>query len=218
MSYETTRARDQFDLWSRWYDLDLLQLFFFHPTHRMLLEYLEPTDRQILDVGCGTGSFAARLLTARPEVHVWGVDLSAGMLRRSSRRAVTSSSQFQPVQADSERLPFADSRFDVVTCAHSFHHYPHQAAVLAEMHRVLRPGGRLLLVDGDRDRLWGRLLFEGLVVFLEGAVHHMKSRSLRQLFRETGFVGVEQHRRRGPLPFLLTIGRAVKAQPSRRAA
>jgi ubiquinone/menaquinone biosynthesis C-methylase UbiE len=218
MIYGTADAREEFDRWSRWYDLDLLQLLFFRPTHRMLLEHLSPTDRQILDVGCGTGAFAARVLTQRPQTRVWGVDLSGGMLRRCRGRCFASDQQFQIVQADSERLPFADGTFDAVTCAHSFHHYPRQAAVVAEMHRVLRPGGRLLLADGDRDRPWGRLLFEGLVVFLEGAVHHMKSRALRQLFRDTGFVDVSQHRRRGPLPFLLTIGRAVKALPSRRAA
>ena len=59
------------------------------------------------------------------------------------------------MQGDSERLPFATGTFDVVTCANSFHHYPHQDRAVAEMHRVLQPGGRLMLIDGYRDAPWG---------------------------------------------------------------
>jgi ubiquinone/menaquinone biosynthesis C-methylase UbiE len=203
-------ARKEFDRWSRWYDSDLLQPLFFHPSHRMLLETMTAADRRVLDVGCGTGAFAAQVLERFPATQVLGLDLSAGMLQKAEVRCRAAAGRLHLVRGDSEQLPFADDTFDVVTCTHSFHHYPHQERVLAEMHRVLRPGGRLLIIDGDRDRLWGHLLFDVLVVLVEGPVHHVASRALRHLYRQAGFDHVTQRRRRGPLPFLMTVGQAAK--------
>jgi len=147
------------------------------------------------------------------------LDLSAGMLGHARMRCRVHR-RVSVVQGDSERLPFADDSFDAVTCCHSFHHYPKQESVVAEMHRVLRPGGRLVIVDGDRDRLWGRFLFDRLVVFMEGAVKHLSGDAFKSLFHKIGFDEVHQQRRRGFLPFLLTVGRAVKPAlaPMRQAA
>jgi ubiquinone/menaquinone biosynthesis C-methylase UbiE len=122
------------------------------------------------------------------------------------------------VQGDSERLPFADNSFDLVTCSHSFHHYPNQAQVVAEMHRVLRPGGRLMIIDGDRDRWWGRLIFDVIVVLMEGRVKHLTARAMTGLYEAAGFADIVQFRRGGFLPFLLTIGRAVKPEMVQRMA
>jgi ubiquinone/menaquinone biosynthesis C-methylase UbiE len=221
MHSQTADAREEFDSWSRRYDYDPLQPLFFRPSHRMLLDMLGPTDERILDIGCGTGQFALAALERYPRARVWGLDLSGCMLRRAAARCPESAGRFQTVQADSERLPFADNTFDAVTCSHSFHHYPRQERVVAEMHRVLRPDGKLLIIDGDRDRLWGRLIFDVLVVMVEGPVRHRTGGDFRKLYQEAGFADVSQRRRRGPLPFLMTVGRAVKPAalaPTRRAA
>ncbi len=218
MSYCTADARKEFDSWSRCYDWDPLQFFFFQPAHRLLLDLLTSSDRRVLDVGCGTGQFAAQVLDRFPGTDVWGLDLSAGMLDRARARDLATADRLHLVQGDSERLPFADDSFDVVTCAHSFHHYPRQDRVVAEMHRVLRPGGRLLIIDGDRDRWWGHLIFEVLVVLVEGAVRHLTSRAFRELYRAHGFERVRQQRRGGPLPFLLTVGHAAKVHQRPLAA
>jgi ubiquinone/menaquinone biosynthesis C-methylase UbiE len=210
MAYQTEAAKKEFDSWSRRYDFDPLQLFFFGPSHRMLLDALTPQDERILDIGCGTGKFGSRVLARFPNAQVVGLDLSHGMLAHGQLRSEASDGRLLLVQGDSQRLPFADDSFDVITCTHSFHHYPSQAKVLAEMHRVLRPGGRLLIIDGDRDRWWGYLVFEVLVVMMEGAVHHVGSRTFRQMYKDAGFIQVSQRRRRGPLPFLLTVGLALK--------
>src|SRR5262249_35259093 len=151
MHARTAEAKKEFDLWSRRYDRDPLQLFFFNPAHRMLLANLTAADQRILDIGCGTGRFAAKVLDRYPDTQVWGIDLSDGMLRQCSTRCEATGGRLHLVQGDSERLPFCNDTFDVVTCTHSFHHYPHQERVVAEMYRVLRPGGRLLILDGDRD-------------------------------------------------------------------
>jgi ubiquinone/menaquinone biosynthesis C-methylase UbiE len=214
MAYQTTAAQKQFDRWSDRYDRSLLQRLFFGPSHYMLLESLTAEDRRILDVGCGTGGFAARVLERYPRAQVWGLDLSEGMLRRAAARGQAAAGRLHLVRGDSGRLPFADNTFDAITCSHSFHHYPQPAHVAAEMHRTLRPGGRLFIIDGDRDRPWGRLVFDVLVVLVEGPVRHLSGREFRRLFRHVGFADVSQRRRQGFLPFLLTTGRAVKAGQS----
>ena len=75
----------------------------------------------------------------------------SGMLAKGQPRWKRLAGQVLPVQGDSERLPFATGSFDFVTCTNSFHHYPRQNRAVVEMHRVLRPGGRLLIIDGYRD-------------------------------------------------------------------
>jgi ubiquinone/menaquinone biosynthesis C-methylase UbiE len=209
-TYRTADAQQEFDRWSRSYDRTLLQRFFFQPSHEMLLQLLGPADSRLLDIGCGTGRFATRVLERLPHTQVWGLDLSAGMLEQGRTHCLEVGQRLHLVRGDSQRLPFAEDVFDVITCTHSFHHYPQQERVVAEMHRVLRPDGRLLLIDGDRDGLWGRLLFDVFVVLMEGPVRHRTGSALRDLFQRTGFDDVRQRRRGGPLPFLLTIGRAVK--------
>jgi ubiquinone/menaquinone biosynthesis C-methylase UbiE len=210
MAYTTTQARQEFDGWSERYDRDPLQRFLFQPSHRMLLGSLVPGDRRVLDVGCGTGQFAYQVRRIHPVAEVVGLDLSAGMLARGRERCQEPLARVRLVRGDSQRLPFRDDSFDVVTCAHSFHHYPDQARVVREMHRVLRPGGRLMILDGDRDRWWGRLLFDGLVVMLEGAVRHLSGTSFWKLFERCGFDHISQRRHGGPLPFLMTTGFARK--------
>jgi len=101
----------------------------------------------------------------------------------------------------------------VVTCSHSFHHYPRQEAVVREMCRVLRPGGKLLLIDGNRDGWWGWLVFDMAVTWLEGEVHHCSANRLKQLFAAAGFEKVNQIRRGSLAPFMLTVGMTA-AMPS----
>jgi ubiquinone/menaquinone biosynthesis C-methylase UbiE len=215
MAYDKHQATEEFNRWSESYDRSILQWLLFGPSHRALIRRIRAVagDRpiRILDIGCGTGVFAARLSAAFPGAQVWGIDLVAGMLAKGAVRWRTHAGHVHPVQADSERLPFDADTFDVVTCANSFHHYPHQDRAVAEMHRVLRPGGRLLLIDGYRDAPWGWFIYDVCVAGIEGAVHHSSSRRLRTLFAQAGLLAIAQKVYRGPAPFLLT--EAVAAEP-----
>jgi ubiquinone/menaquinone biosynthesis C-methylase UbiE len=212
MAYDKQQAAQEFTRWSENYDRCVLQWLLFGPSHRAIIRRIAARfgDRPlaILDVGCGTGVFGARIRRALPRARVWGVDLVAGMLGKGAERWRHHAGHLQPVQGDSERLPFADGAFDVVTCANSFHHYPHQDRAVAEMHRVLRPGGRLILVDGYRDAPWGWLIYDVCVAGVEGAVHHASSQRIRELFAAAGFRDTVQKVHRGPAPFLLTEGQA----------
>lgn len=210
MAYDKGQATREFRRWSAGYDRSILQWLLFGPAHRAIIARLRDRfgDRPtaILDVGCGTGVFAARIRAALPRATVWGLDLVAAMLAGGRARWRAIRGHAAPVQGDSERLPFPPDVFDAVTCANSFHHYPHQDRAVAEMHRVLKPGGPLLLVDGYRDAPWGWLIYDVCVAGVEGDVHHASARRARDLFDRAGFIDINQHVHRGPAPFLLTEG------------
>lgn len=104
-----------------------------------------PTDRA-LDVACGPGfltlAFAAVCATAR------GVDATPAFVARARRVAAergVANADF--VEGEIDALPEPDGRYDVVSCRAAFHHFAHPARALAEMARVARPGGTLLIAD-----------------------------------------------------------------------
>lgn len=110
----------------------------------LLVEHLEvnPGDR-ILDVATGTGFTALAL--ARRGLPVVGLDLTAAMLTEARRLAPASGIAW--IAGDAEALPLADAAFDAVTVRRAPHHFPHLRRAIAEMRRVVRPGGRLGIVD-----------------------------------------------------------------------
>ena len=215
MGYDKHQAQHEFTRWSESYDRCTLQWLLFGPAHRAIIAKIRrrcgERALRVLDVGCGTGIFAERIRQAFPRAEVVGIDLVAGMLTKGEARWHRQSGTVFPVQADSERLPFDRGTFDVVTCANSFHHYPHQVRALSEMRRVLRPGGQLVLVDGYRDRPWGWLIYDVCVAWVEGAVHHASAAQVRQMMGVAGLQHVEQVVHRGPAPFLLTEATAPEA-------
>lgn len=109
------------------------------------LAHPAPSDA-FLDVACGPGllacAFAARVR------HATGIDLTPAMLdlarRNQQEQRLENLSWFQ---GDVTALPFPGSSFDIVTCRFAFHHFPDPLAVLREMRRVCRPGGRLVVAD-----------------------------------------------------------------------
>ena len=210
MSYDRDQATAEFTRWSESYDRSILQLLLFGPSHRAIIAKIRSCfgDRpiRVLDVGCGTGVFAGRMRQALPNARIWGVDLVSGMLTKGTARWRSHRGFVTPVQGDSERLPFADGAFDVVTCANSFHHYPHQDRAVREFHRVLKPEGRLILVDGYRDAPYGWFIYDVCVAGVEGDVHHASRARVRNLFDAAGFASVTQKVHRGPAPFLMSVG------------
>lgn len=106
--------------------------------------------QHILDVGCGTGTQAiAASRRVQPGGSVIGVDVSEKMLAAARRKADRARLGVAFHQADAAELPFEDCRFDVVTITTVLHMVPEsrRGLCLQEAGRVLRPGGRLLLID-----------------------------------------------------------------------
>jgi demethylmenaquinone methyltransferase/2-methoxy-6-polyprenyl-1,4-benzoquinol methylase len=116
---------------------------------RRLIELaaLTPDDR-VLDVACGTGDllFAAEA-RARQAV---GLDVTHGMLQLARGKAPSGRRSVAFVTGDMLALPFADSRFTVVTTGYGLRNVPDLAQAIGELRRVLEPGGRLLSLDFNR--------------------------------------------------------------------
>jgi ubiquinone/menaquinone biosynthesis C-methylase UbiE len=102
-----------------------------------------------LDAGCGTG-FLAFELAARGH-HVIGVDFAPGMLAEARRKAAERGASIRFEAADAEQLPFMAGSFHFAISRHVLWTLQHPEAAIAEWIRVLRPGGRLVVVDGQFD-------------------------------------------------------------------
>jgi ubiquinone/menaquinone biosynthesis C-methylase UbiE len=100
----------------------------------------------VLDLGCGAGH--AALAMARGAAHVSAVDVTPSMVATATRLATERGVANVTVRvADAVELPFADAQFDLVTSRVAAHHFAEPRKALAEALRVLRPRGRLLLID-----------------------------------------------------------------------
>jgi len=120
------------------------------------LSWLEvQNSERVLDVGTGTGLALQPLARSNADGWTDGVDLTPAMLRRARRRlARVSHEQYRLHEAPATALPFPDSTFDAVFSSYLVDVLPNNQIVpaLQEMHRVLRPHGRLVLVHMDRPR------------------------------------------------------------------
>jgi ubiquinone/menaquinone biosynthesis C-methylase UbiE len=97
----------------------------------------------VLDVGCGTGEITARLAQRYSEATLVGVDLIERHLELARDRCSGLGGRVSFRKADAFALPFADDAFDLVVCRHMLQAVPRPREAMAEMVRVLRPGGRL---------------------------------------------------------------------------
>jgi ubiquinone/menaquinone biosynthesis C-methylase UbiE len=102
-----------------------------------------------LDAGCGTG-FLSFELAARGH-RVTGVDFAPAMLAQARRKAAERTVSIHFEEADAEHLPFPPGSFDLAISRHVLWTLPHPEAAIDEWIRVLRPGGRLVVVDGQFD-------------------------------------------------------------------
>lgn len=115
---------------------------------------LQPGDRA-LDVGCGTGVLLERLSAEHPADALVGAEPVPEMLNVARRRL---SPSLVLRQAWAEELPFGAESFDLVISCNMFHYLERPAAALAEIRRVLRPGGSLVITDWCGDYLTSRAL------------------------------------------------------------
>lgn len=138
----------------------------------------------VLDVGCGTGATLAAILAVHPDVRARGIDLSPNMVDLARVRL---DGRAELDVADAERLPAADASFDLVVCVDSFHHYPHPAVALAEMARVTRPGGTLVMGEWRVNAVFRPLMNWLLPRLPEGDVRVYTGRELAELAGEAGY-------------------------------
>lgn len=110
-------------------------------------EVLRRAPRDVLDVATGTGDFALAIRAIASEARVTGVDFVPGMLAIARDKAARLNLPVGFREADALDLPYADASFDAVSCAFGFRNLADYRRGLAELARVLRPGGRLVILE-----------------------------------------------------------------------
>jgi malonyl-CoA O-methyltransferase len=116
---------------------------------QILVKYFgDLTDKSVLDVGCGKGRFARVLGEQFPGADIWGLDISEEMLRFVPSGIHTKAGSMT-------ELPFAAATFDCVYATESLEHAVEIEKAVAEMCRVLKPGGKLVIIDKNAEH-WGR--------------------------------------------------------------
>lgn len=138
------RVAERYDLMN---DLMSLGLHRAWKTFAVRLARVQPGER-VLDVATGSGDLA-RTLSAQG-ADVWMSDINHRMLGIGRDRALDAGRMMPAVQCDAERLPFAAGSFDCITVAFGLRNMTHKEKALAEMLRVLRIGGRVLVLEFSR--------------------------------------------------------------------
>ena len=117
------------------------------PTTEALDAIVAEQPLRVLEVGPGTGAFAARIAAALPGVRLTAIDQSARFVELSRARGVDAR------EGDAQDLPFGDESFDVVAALWMLYHVPDVDRAIAEIRRVLRPGGLFVAVTNGDDHL-----------------------------------------------------------------
>ena len=124
---------------------------------RALHEYDSFRGKRVLDIGCGNGYVLNRYASAGASVY--GVDLTQTALRLSKRRFAISNLRGSFLVGNAEALPFEDRSFDCVCSMGVLHHTPDTRKAVIEARRVLKPGGKLIVMFYHRNSLQYRVKF-----------------------------------------------------------
>jgi demethylmenaquinone methyltransferase/2-methoxy-6-polyprenyl-1,4-benzoquinol methylase len=146
-----TYVRRLFSVIAPRYDLITVLLSFGRDREwkRRLAAMCEPVaGTRVIDLASGTGDIAFEM--GARGAHVVGLDITHGMLEIAASKPEAARYRVAFVAGDMGSLPFPDACFDIVTTGYGLRNVPHLAGALAEIHRVLRPEGRMLSLDFDR--------------------------------------------------------------------
>lgn len=120
----------------------------YRPAYGLLAAWIGQGSGALLDLGCGPGWLCVEASAGRPDLDCVGIDHSDTVLRAARRNgAGLLNCTFKRMSA--EHIVYPDATFDVVTAVQSAHHWEHPAVVLDEALRVLKPGGRLLVLEAN---------------------------------------------------------------------
>lgn len=209
------RVREVFDHVAPKYDLmnDLLSF----GMHRLwkrhcLREATVSAGTKVLDIASGTGDLAIEFAKRAGAGNVTATDINHEMLRIGEKRLREAGFPSAVVEADAESLPFENNSFDVVTVSFGIRNMTHKSRALAEMHRVLRPGGKLLVLEFSRCSDWLKPFYDfysffvmpwlGSLIAGDGPSYKYLAESIRKhpdqptfarLMQEAGFSQVSWH-------------------------
>ena len=148
---KSTTVRRVFDSVAERYDVmnDLMSLGLHRAWKAFAVSVARPrAGERVLDVAAGSGDLAAALSRkTQPGGEVWVTDINRRMLERGRDRLLDAGHALPAVQCDAEHLPFQSGTFDCITVGFGLRNMTHKDTALAEMTRVLKPGGRLVVLE-----------------------------------------------------------------------
>jgi ubiquinone/menaquinone biosynthesis C-methylase UbiE len=160
----------------------------------------------MLDVGCGGGRTIQKLAALASEGKVYGIDYSAASVAaaRSTNVRELETGRVDIQQASVSHLPFPDATFDVVTAVETHYYWPNLVADLREIRRVLKPGGRLVVIAETYKGRRFDALFRPAMKLLRAT--YLSVSEHRDLFSAAGYseIVVFEERRKG---WICTVGR-----------
>jgi demethylmenaquinone methyltransferase/2-methoxy-6-polyprenyl-1,4-benzoquinol methylase len=177
--------------------------------------------QKVLDIAGGTGDLAAAFAKAaqwgsNPEAQVWLSDINASMLGVGRDRLLDRGMALPCVQFDAEQIPFPRNHFDVVTVAFGLRNMTHKELALGEMLRVIKPGGRVLVLEFSKPDAFLQSVYdaysfkvlpwlgdkiaqdsESYRYLAESIRMHPDAETLKEMMLGVGFDEVESHRMSG---------------------
>ena len=175
----------------------------------------KPETPLVLDVATGTADMAIMMTRRIPGVQIKGIDISAGMLEIGRQKIGRQhlGERIELLQGDSEAIPFPDDHFDAITVAFGVRNFENLEKGLLEMRRVLKPGGKLVILEFSQPRTSGiRRIYDiffrlgvrvGRVVSGSGEAYQYLNDSVKafpegehflHILNNTGYTGVRQQR------------------------
>ncbi len=186
-SKQVALNKAKWDRWAATLDRKTLRREFLRNAQRKAISVVNiRPGMHFLDVGCGTGwavGEVAKLAGGKGEFY--GVDLSPKMVEKA-RENFRGRDEIHFLEANVEAIPLDSDFFDAIICTNSFHHYPRPDRALAEMQRLLKKGGRLVILDPTANS-WIAKVADKIMRRIEA--EHVKTYSTRefqQMFRDAG--------------------------------
>jgi ubiquinone/menaquinone biosynthesis C-methylase UbiE len=157
-----------------------------------LISMLELKENiNFLDIGCGTGwavGLAARSINEKGEFY--GIDISSKMIAKA-RENFSDKKHFHFIEANSEAIPLDDNFFDVIICTNSFHHYLHPRKAMKEIFRLLKPGGKIYILDPTADTLFIKIIDKVIKVLEPAHVKIYSTKEFKELMTNAGLKYLE---------------------------
>lgn len=123
---------------------------YYQPTYRNIAEAIGMTEGSFLDVGCGPGWLCMHVAAGKLDIDAIGIDHSAQMVA-AARRNKGSRLNVTIREMEATSIKFPEGTFDAVAAVQTAHHWNDPDAILAEIHRVLKPGGQFFLYEADKE-------------------------------------------------------------------
>lgn len=178
------------DFWASRYHRLWVQKYSLRPTRHAVLDIikeLEPIQgARVLDLGCGVGELMEELKRSFKGIRLTGIDKSGEMLRLSRIKNPWA----EHIQLAAEELNSLHGSFDIIVCSHSLPYYTEKYKVLMELHRLLTPGGSLVMAFASTNSLYDKLALS-LVKLTTGRAEYPSHDSFSELIQP--YFKVERH-------------------------